>query len=95
MVVQAKEQPTNAGLLVYQPKASGILQGPDFTAFFLAALGDPAVPGMRLAPGEYKVYVPAKTDAHIRLPCDQKKSRQSAFVVDLSGSTLIFQARTC
>ena len=91
MMLQAKEQPTNAGHLLFQPKASGVLQGSDFTAFFAAAIADPAVRGIRLAPGEYKVFVPAKTDAHIRLPCDPNNPRQTPFVVDLSGSTLIFQ----
>ena len=76
---------------MYQPKASGVLQGLEFTEFFMAAISDPAVQGMRLAPGEYQVFVPANTDAHIRLPCDPKKPRQTPFVVDLSGSTLIFQ----
>ena len=91
VILQAKKQPTDAGRLLFQPKVSGVLQGSDFTTFFMAALSEPGVQGMRLAPGEYSVFVPAGTDAHIRLPCDPNKPRQAPFVVDLSGSTLIFQ----
>ena len=91
--LQAKEAAGDNGLLLFTPRNASLLVGSDFTAFFIAANSDPAIPGMRLAPGEYQVTGGANPDAHLWLQCADRALRTAPFVVDVSGSTLVFQAR--
>jgi hypothetical protein len=90
---QAKAAAGPSGLLLYTPRNASLLVGSDFTSFFIAANSDLAIPGMRLAPGEYQVIAGANPDAHLWLQCADRTLRSAPFVVDISGSTLVFQAR--
>ncbi len=48
--------------------------------------------GVKLQPGSYQVQPDSALEAHILVTCLQ--TRTSAFEIDLSGSTLVYTART-
>lgn len=88
---QAKLKADDSGLMEFvSAKGLTSLIGSDFTAFFTATVNDPSIQGIRLRKGNYSVNAGANPDAHIWLPCNPYNRRRTPFVVDLSGSTLVF-----